>query len=155
MHGRVLPIIGDCRRDGIPRSAVRAVDEGIKVSPVMYIVQFLKTVVADGYIRGEEGKTAGIGALRYRKVGKGAGFSRGNVDACDLCKGRSLSSDPIDEQDKIFAFGIDDNTFRGIGDRPPDMHLMGKVVDKGPETNTLDNPLYRKSKTFFLFRHTC
>jgi len=60
-HGRPRTVIGDIFDDGEPRSAVRAVDEGISVPPVPGIEQLGEAVLAGGMIRRQ--KLVGLQAV--------------------------------------------------------------------------------------------
>src|SRR3990170_5281038 len=55
-HGSVRTVVGNGPRYGISGAAVRAVDEGIAVSPVVGIKHFPQTVVADRDIRRNQGE---------------------------------------------------------------------------------------------------
>jgi hypothetical protein len=61
-HGRVRPVIGNSSGYGITGAAVRAVDEWIEVSTVIWIVQFPKAIGTDRNIGGNkrEGVTSGL-----------------------------------------------------------------------------------------------
>ena len=51
LHGSPLPVIGKGFQDSKPRSAAGAVYEGMKISFVVPVIKFLKTLIAYGNVR--------------------------------------------------------------------------------------------------------
>jgi hypothetical protein len=64
-HGRFWPVVREVLDDGVARSALRAVGEGIAVAAVERVLDFSAAVCADGEIRqdvypGADFGTAGL-----------------------------------------------------------------------------------------------
>jgi len=55
-HGGLGAVIGNVIDDGISRTTVGAVNKGISISTIVRIEKLIFTVIADGYIRRNQGK---------------------------------------------------------------------------------------------------
>jgi hypothetical protein len=118
------------------------VDKGITIPKVFRRKKFRKTFITGGHVRRDEDEfLLSVFTLpdfksdvTYRiKVFHSEGFNSG--------QGRGMGRDILNELMKtsIFAFGIDKHSFSIVEDPSSNRMGFGQIVDKGPETDSLND----------------
>ena len=145
-HRGPRPVIGQILAARKTRAAVGAVDEGIAIAPVGGIEQLAAAVVADTDIRGDEGVSQLLGAafpdLKALKMLQLRTVAR--LDALDERQLRRARRNIRHEARKLFSLALQLQLHAGGGvlDETAEPVLAHQLMDKGPEADALDDPVY-------------
>jgi hypothetical protein len=141
-HGGLGPVVGDVFDDGEARAAVGAVDEGVAVAAVGGVEEFAQTVGANADIRrdGLEGVGDGFGVFDFKGLVAGR-FARADLDLVEMGQGRGLGAQALDEfvQNGRLALQFDIHPGGGVAHPASESQAGGEVVDKGSESDSLDD----------------
>jgi hypothetical protein len=120
-HRRVTAVIGGGGHDRQPRTAVRAIDERIPKSPIGWVEQLSKTIVAGGDVRRDENwavdRFAAFDNVETTVAAHRPPFPVNPIDPGQrrwfACKGCDELVEPVDR-----SFDLDTNRAAVVADEP-------------------------------------
>ena len=138
-HRRAGAVIGQAGRDGEPRSAVGARDEGVPVAAVGRVVQVGQAVIADRDVGWHERATRCMLGLLDREVRAADRGDRLRVDAGDQRQRRCLDIDPAAESLDVgqSTFDLGHHSLAAVPHAPRETELAGQGIDMWPEADSL------------------
>jgi hypothetical protein len=123
-HDRIETVIGKIMNDRIARTTLRAVDEGIAVTPILRVFEFNKTALADSLV------------LRHHSIPLVISPTFKNLKALKTLRGYRLRQS--NKGDCQRGSLIDESLLKGleIGYLALDVHLDGATIIKDPATKS-------------------
>ena len=142
-HGGAAAVVGGGFLDGEAGAAVGAVDEGVEVAGVLWVVEFAGAVVAGGDVGGDVDGALLVFAfddLEVVELGGASGEFFGAEGEDDGAGGGIL----LDGAEEIFAggggaLGVDFDVGAFVGDGAVEAVAAGEVGDEGAEADALDD----------------
>src|SRR6266581_1342709 len=141
-HGGERPVVRDGSDDGVARSAVGAVNEGIAIAAVPGVEQFLQALLADVTIRGDLDLVLACGARQDQKTpftdGRQPSFAERGNDG----EGGGLPFDIPEEGGEVYLepFRFQQHSAGSVAHPAADSVPTCQPEDEGAEAYSLNDP---------------
>ena len=140
-HGGMRAVVGNARDDGKARPAVRAVDEGIAVPPVLRVQQLRLAVRAQAQIRRDRGPGGSRVGGQDRKPIAAKRWRLRRIQGEEHRAGRAVGANARDQGMAGIgpALAVDFDPIRGIANKARQAERLGLTGDKGAKADALYN----------------
>ena len=139
-HGRIRPVVGHGGGDGVARTAIRAVGEGVAIAAVRRVEQLPEAIGTGGQIGRDEGERTGRHLAGQDVEAAVTHLVQGFHRALDYARvGGSLGVQRGEKRAGIGAFDVDDHAPAGVPNTSRQGETFGQAFDERPEPDSLDH----------------
>ena len=151
-HRGVRPVVGHRVDDAEPRTAVRAVGEGIAIAPIGRVANLGQAIVAGCDVGHHQraSRRPSSSLSRMVKPRYGTASSHTGSRLWTTARGGQSRSEPQEAglEGRPRAFELREHALRGVGHPPVEGELGGEAVDEGPETDPLHRATHDHPQPF-------
>jgi hypothetical protein len=145
-HASVGSVVGYRPQDCVSGSAIRTIDEGITVAPILRIEKFSDAVRAGGGIWSDKNGGVSTGkAVADREIVVAGEFLPFALERSDLRKRWLVFLKLSDKgvEDLSLTFDLDDNAIARVRHPAGQAQFVSETVDEGAETDPLNDTFDR------------